>query len=172
ELIGEFDYVKRQYSASNGQVKLMPGLLVDGTQVIGYVKEDELETGMTYLFRGHWQTHPRYGQQFMFSSVGLSQPVGQRGTVNYLQRAPHFGAKRARKAWDLWGQDALEQVREKPQEVAAAIGMTEEQATEAAAWLKAHLYNEKVQRDLEELGLGRRQIDWAISKYGAAAPER
>lgn len=171
ELLGEFDYVQRQYAASDGQVKIMPGRLVDGTQVIGYVKEDCLETGMTYLFRGFWSHHPKYGPQFMFSSVGLSQPDGQRGTVNYLQRAPGFGAKRAHRAWELWGKDALETVREKPQEVAAAIGMTEQLATEAAAWLKAHLYQEQVQRDLEELGLGRRQIDWAISKYGAAAAE-
>lgn len=172
ELTGEFDFIQRKYPASDGQVKVLPALLVDGTQICGYCKEDELQTGVTYLFRGFWTSHERYGRQFNFHSYGITQPVGQRGTVAYLQRGPGIGRKRALQIWSLWGQDSLRKVRECPEEVAAAVaGITEERAREAAAYFTTHIDREIVTRDLEEIGLSKRQIEWAIGKWGARAAE-
>lgn len=176
ELTGEFDYIKRKYSASDGQIKILPGILADGTQVIGYCGEDELECGLTYLFRGYWTTHLKYGKQFAFHSFGISQPVGQRGTVAYLTRGPGIGTKRAQLIWEIYGQDALEAIRERPEEVAAKVkGLTTERAKEAAAYFQAHKDREIVTRDLEELLSGgsfpKRLIDKLIEKWGARAAE-
>jgi hypothetical protein len=66
----------------------------------------------------------------------------------------------------------LRKVRECPEEVAAAVaGITEERAREAAAYFTAHIDREIVTRDLEEIGLSKRQIEWAIGKWGARAAE-
>ena len=172
ELIGEYDYTERYYPASDGQIKILPGRLIDGTQVVGYCDEAQLQSGLTYLFRGYWKDDEKYGKQFLFHSVGLAQPVGERGTVAYLQRGPGIGRKRAVRLWELYGQDALEAVRDRPQEIAAALaGLTEEQATEAAAWFKVHKDREIVTRDLEEIGLTKRQQEQAIEKWGAGAAQ-
>ena len=176
ELTGEFEYIKRKYPASDGQIKILPGILADGTQVVGYCGEDELECGLTYLFRGFW-SETQWGKQFVFYSFGISQPVGQRGTVSYLTRGPGIGRKRAMQIWEKYGQDALEVVRERPKEVAAAIaGLTEAKATEAAAYFQAHKDREIVTRDLEELlsggGFPKKLIDKLIEKFGAKATEK
>ena len=133
------------------------------------MKEGELQAGLTYLFRGYWGEY-RGKKQFCFSSCGIAQPVGKRGTVAYLQRGPGIGAKRAEQLWAKYGQDALEAVRERPEEVAAAVaGLSLERAKEAAAYFKAHKDREAVERDLEEIGLTRKQQEAAIEKWGAKA---
>ena len=176
ELTGEFDYIKRKYPASDGQIKILPGVLVDGTQIVGYCGEDELECGLTYLFRGYW-AETKYGKQFNFHSFGIAQPVGQRGTISYLTRGPGIGSKRAKQIWDLYGQDSLDAIRERPEEVAAKVnGLTEQKAKEAAAYFKAHKDREIVTRDLEELlaggGFPKKLIDKLIEKWGAKAAEK
>jgi len=152
-------------------------LLVDGTTVKGRAREDELESGLTYLFRGYWSEHPKYGKQFAFYSFGVAQPVGQRGTIAYLTRGPGIGRKRAQTIWELYGQGSLDAIRDRPKEVAAKVkGLTEEKATEAATYFQAHKDREIVTRDLEELLAGghfpKRLIDRLIEKWGAKAAER
>ncbi len=175
ELSAEFDYEAHVFGKDEDRSII--GHLVDGTVVKGKAREGELETGLTYLFRGFWTEHPRYGKQFQFYSFGIAQPVGQRGTVAYLTRGPGIGRKRAQVIWELYGQDALEAIRERPEEVAAKVnGLTMERAKEAAAYFQAHKDREKVTRDLEELlsggGFPKRLIDKLIEKWGAKAAER
>ena len=176
EITGEFDYIKRQYAASDGQIKVLPGILIDGTQVVGYCREDELETGLTYLFMGLWK-ETKYGKQFNFHSFRLAQPSGKRGTIAYLQRGLGIGRKRAEQIWDLYGPGALEAIRSKPGDVAAAVkGLTPEKANEAAAYFQAHVALEATTKDLLELltGLGtpRKLVEKLIEKWGATAAER
>ena len=171
ELVAEYDYTERHYPASDGQVKILPGRLMDGTQVVGYCDEDQMQCGLTYLFRGYWSEY-RGQKQFQFHSVGIAQPVGQRGTIAYMQRGPGIGGKRARAIWDKYGQSSLEAIRERPEEIAASgLRITEEVAREAAAWFQSHKDREIVIRDLEEIGLSKRQQEWAIEQWGARAAE-
>ena len=172
ELVGEYDYTMWSYPGSDGQIKVLPGRLIDGTQVVGYVDEDQLQRGVTYLFRGVWVEHPKYGKQFIFQTCGIAQPIGERGTVNYLQRGPHIGEKRAKELWLKYGKDALEVVRERPEEIAAAIaGLTEEKAKEAAAWFNEHKDQERTVRGLEEMGLTKWQQKAVIAKWGSRSGE-
>jgi hypothetical protein len=175
ELTGEFDFIKRQYAQGEEQVKILPGILVDGTQVVGVVREDELECGLTYTFGGYWQ-ESKYGKQFHFSSVRLAQPSGKRGTIEYLKRGPNIGTKRAIQIWNTFGPGALEAIREKPGEVAAAVkGLTTEMAESAAAYFKEHIALETTTKELLELlaGLGvpRNLIQKLIERYGMKAAE-
>lgn len=175
ELTGIFDHERNVFGS--GDDRTIIGRLEDGTTVKGKAREDELVTGLTYLFRGVWAVHPKYGKQFAFHSIGVAQPIGQRGTVSYLTRGPGIGRKRAQQIWDRYGQSALEAIREKPEEVAAAIkGLTEQRAAEAAAYFRAHKDREIVERDLAELlsggGFPRRLPTKLIEKWGAKAAEK
>lgn len=172
ELSGIFDYEQNVFGKDEDRA--IVGRLEDSTTVRGKAREGELETGLTYLFRGFWTEHPRYGRQFQFHSFGVAQPVGQRGTVAYLTRGPGIGRKRAQQIWDIYGQGSLEAIRTNPSQVAAAIkGLTPEKAIAAAAYFQAHKDREIVTRDLEELlgggGFPRKLIDKLIEKWGARA---
>jgi hypothetical protein len=175
ELIGIFDYEQNVFDKNDDRAVV--GRLEDGATVRGKAREDELQTGLTFLFRGYWTEHPRYGKQFAFHSFGVAQPVGQRGTVAYLTRGPGIGHKRAQQIWEIYGQGALDAIRERPEDVAAKVkGITTDRAMEAAAYFKAHKDREIVTRDLEELlaggGFPRKLIDKLIEKWGARAAER
>ena len=175
ELNGIFDYEQNVFGRDDDRAVV--GRLEDSTTVQGKAREGELETGLTYLFRGYWTEHPRYGKQFRFHSFGVAQPVGQRGTVSYLTRGPGIGRKRAQQIWETYGQDSLDAIRDRPEEVAAKVnGLTEQKAKEAAAYFKAHKDREIVTRDLEELlgggGFPKNLIDKLIEKWGAKAAER
>jgi exodeoxyribonuclease V alpha subunit len=175
ELTGCFDYEKNVFGVADDRTVI--AVLECGTVVKGRAREGELQTGITYLFRGYWTDHPKYGKQFRFHSFGVSQPVGQRGTVSYLTRGPHIGRKRAMQIWELYGQDSLEVIRERPEEVAAKVsGLTEERTREAATYFKAHKDREIVERDLAELlgngGFPRRLPEKLIEVWGAKAAER
>ena len=64
ELLGEMDYEKNVFGQDEDRT--IVGVLADSSQVKGKAREGELETGLTYLFRGFWTEHPRYGKQFQF----------------------------------------------------------------------------------------------------------
>ena len=172
ELTGEFSFERNIFGIEDSRTII--GTLEGGTVVKGRAREGELESGLTYLFRGNFTSHPKYGRQFQFYSFSISQPAGQRGTVAYLQRGPGIGRKRALAIWEKWGQDSLRKVREAPDEVAAAIaGITEQKAKEAAAYFQSHIDREIVMRDLEELlsggGFPKKLIEKLIERFGAAA---
>lgn len=175
ELRGEFSREQNVFGRDDDRTVV--GRLDDGTQVKGRAREGELETGVTYLFRGFWREHERFGRQFNFYTFGVAQPVGQRGTIAYLTRGPGIGRKRALQIWELYGQDALDAIRDRPEEVAAKVsGLTTEKAKEAAAYFQSHKDREIVTRDLEELlsggGFPKRLIDKLIDRWGAKAAEK
>lgn len=174
ELTGIFDYERNVFGQDDDRTVIAK--LDDGTVVKGKAREGELECGLTYLFRGFWTTHERWGPQFQFYSFGVAQPAGQRGTVAYLSRGPGIGRKRAVLLWEIYGEQALDAIRNSPEEVAAKVkGLTTERAREAAAYFQAHKDREIVTRDLEELLSGghfpKRLIDKLIEKWGAKAAE-
>ena len=175
ELVGVFDYERCVFGHDDDRTVI--ACLENEVVVKGRAKEDELESGVTYLFRGYWTHHPKYGKQFAFHSFGVSQPAGKRGTISYLKRGPGIGTKRAEVIWDIYGQDALEAIRERPEEVAAKVkGLTTDRAKEAAAYFNAHKDQEIVERDLAELlgngGFPRRLPTKLIERWGAKAAER
>jgi len=174
EITGVLDYERNVFGADDDRTVI--AILADGTVVKGKARKGELEHDLTYLFRGYWTEHPRYGKQFAFHSFGVAQPAGKRGTVAYLSRGPGIGRKRAMQLWNLYGADAINAIRSNPEGVAAEInGLAAEKATQAAAYFQAHKDREVVTRDLEELLSGgrfpKRLIDRLIERWGAKAAE-
>jgi exodeoxyribonuclease V alpha subunit len=178
DLTAEFDFERNVFSNGAPEDRAIVGVLADGKTVVkGKARQGELETGLTYKFYGYWTEHPKYGRQFAFTSFTLAVPTGQRGTVAYLQRGPGIGRKRAMQIWDLFGADALEAIRTRPEEVAAKVsGLTPEKARKAAAYFQQHADLEKTTAELLDLfanrGMPRQTIERAIGHWGAKAAER
>ncbi len=172
EVIGEFDYERHVFG--RGDARTIIGTLEDGTVVKGRAAEGRLETGMPYRFYGHWTEHPKYGKQFAFQSFTLVQPSGERGTIQYLQRGPGIGRKRAVAIWAAFGEEALEVVRTQPGRVAEAVGLPEGKAIEAAAYFAALAGLEKVTIELADLlgnrGFPRTLAEALLGEFGNDAP--
>ena len=104
------------------------GLLIGSGDVI--VKTDcppnELITGLSYRFYGHWVEHERHGRQFQAKTYVRVQPHGKAGVIRYLTTTcvgHGVGHATAVTLWDKFGGDAVRILREQP-EVAAAADIT------------------------------------------------
>jgi len=126
--------------------------------VRAHIPDDEqLDAGLTYRFYGYWKDHPKYGKQFESRTHVRSQPFGQQGVVRYLQLAPHIGRATADKLWERFGSDAVRILRETPEVAAAAVGgrFKDEQAVDAARWLRQEAAIEACTIELTDLLAGR-----------------
>jgi exodeoxyribonuclease V alpha subunit len=172
ELTGEFDFERHVFG--RGDARTIIGTLEDGTVVKGRAIEGRLETGMPYRFYGYWTEHPKYGKQFAFQSFTLVAPSGERGTIQYLQRGPGIGRKRAIAIWAAFGEEALEVVRTQPRRVAEAVGLPEGKAIEAAAYFVSLAGLEKVTIELADLlgnrGFPRALAEQLLGEFGNDAP--
>lgn len=172
ELIAEFDFERHVFG--RGESRMVIGDLCDGRVVKGRAAEGALETGLTYRFYGQWTRHPKYGQQFAFSSFTQALPAGQRGTVAYLQRCRGIGRKRALKIWEKFNSESLTVLKDRPAEVAEAVGIKEEVAVEAAEFFRRIERIEGITIELTELlagkGFPRRLVETVIGEWGAEGP--
>lgn len=173
ELIGTFDFERNVFGCD--EERTIIGALSDGRMVKGKARDGQLETGLSYRFYGAWTKHPKYGSQFVFHSVALAMPNGRKGTIAYLQRVRGIGRKRAEVLWDKFGAESINAIREKPDEVALAIGVDRKVIDEAVAYFDAIKSREQVTIALEDLltnrGMPRSLNDLLIQKYGATAAD-
>lgn len=139
--------------------------------------EDELKTGLSYRFYGHWTTHARHGKQFVAKTFVRAKPHGEAGTLRYLCEAPNIGPLTARKLWEKFQADAMRILRDEPEVAVAAVGgqFTVEKAKAAGAWLKKEEAIEHCTIDLMELldkrGFPKNTGKKAIQLWGNRAAE-
>lgn len=88
--------------------------------------------GEEYEWTGAWQTDPRWGRQFAFTSARLLLPETSAGIVRYLSRTTkHIGEATARAIVDLYGNESLNVLRDCPARVADEVrGISPERARE------------------------------------------
>lgn len=140
----------------------------------GSADEFELEEGLTYRFYGRYTEHPKWGRQFHFQTFTVATPHGKRGVVSYLQHAPGIGKAIAEALWAEFGTDAVEKLRETPEECAAEIPrLSVEAAIGAAKFLAEHQALENCSIDLVELfasrGFPKRLVKEATKAWGNQA---
>jgi exodeoxyribonuclease V alpha subunit len=172
ELVGEFDFERNIFGQGDG--RKIVGVLADGKVVTGYANEGTLESGLTYRFWGWWVKHPRYGDQFNFHYFEVCRPVGEVGTIKYLQRVKGIGRRRAALIWDKFGPECLQVLKEDPEQVADKIpGLTIEAAKLGAEYFKRIEYLEQTTIELIELlgsrGFPQRLIPMLIDEHGSEA---
>lgn len=102
----------------NGSLQIAQEAGVVGNEIAikGNWESSELRPGMTYRFYGRFQEY-RGGQQFNFTSFVDVAAHDEEGVIAYIEAAGKgsgVGVGTARKAWDLWGSDAVRTIRENP----------------------------------------------------------
>ena len=102
-------------------------------------------------------------------------PLGERGVVRYLSRAPNIGPATAAKLWTAFGSRAVRVLRETPDKAAGVSfpHLTREKAAEASVYLAEHAAAEDCMIDLAELldgrGLPRVLSKMAMQTWGNRA---
>jgi exodeoxyribonuclease V alpha subunit len=133
-----------------------------------------LTVGVAYRFLGSWSSHPKYGDQFVFTTFVRDTPSGHTGVTKYLTEvAPGVGQRRADLLWSLFGSEAVAVLRSDPGRVVAAGILTEATAQEASEALAAAAALERTKIDLFTLFAGHgfpgRLIQACIDEWGARA---
>ena len=149
--------------------------LTDGASAIGPGTADQFTTGQLYRFLGRW-TDGRYGDDFKFETFVKDAPLARGAVMKSLaDTCRHIGRATAEKLFDKFGGDAVRQLREEPEAVAAAGLLTADAAREAAADLARFAALERTKIELFGLfaarGFHGKAIDRAIGLFGAKAPE-
>lgn len=146
----------------------------------------ELRQGLAYRFFGHWKDYrnPRSGlteRQFNFNSFVESAPAGRDAIAAYIAAAGEghgLGQSRARKLFDLFGEDAVKILREEPARAAEALtkarlSIDPESCLAIAEILRGKQETEAVQIELTSLlagrGFPRTTTRNAIQRWGAKA---
>ena len=110
----------------------------------------ELESGFPYIFFGRWQEYrrkpskwdkvngtPEVEMQFHAKTWRKQKPYDKAGVKKWLKKAPGIGEAVSAKLWELYGPDAIQRVKESPEQTAGEVGsgFTVEKAKMAAAHL-------------------------------------
>ena len=152
------------------------GLLADGTAVKGTMLSPQV--GLEYTFRGQWEHHPRWGDQFAFTDYRASYPTDLDAVRAYLsENCKWIGPEISTHLVDTYGKDTLAVCKESPERVASEIqGITLGRANEVAAMLQNNEDNEKLQLAITDLlggtKVNRRATSQILETWGQDAPAR
>lgn len=190
ELTGTFCNERHRWeSTREGESDTIVGAINSSGSLIsirGQADRLELRQGLAYRFFGHWKDyrHPRTGlteRQFNFNSFVESAPAGREAIAAYISAAGEglgIGPQRARKLFDLFGEDAVKVLREEPQRAAEALTKARLSVDPAMCFgiaeiLRSKQATEAVQIELTSLlagrGFPRTTTRNAIQRWGAKA---
>ena len=145
-----------------------------GITIKGEASESQLRPGLTYRFYGHYHTHHKHGEQFVFTAFTVEQPAGEDAVVAYLQQCKGVGPAIARRLWDNYGSNAIAALRTNPAKAADEVkGLKPEIAKAAAEFLQQFEGIERVKTDILGLlsgrGFPKKTVDHAIKAWGSDA---
>jgi exodeoxyribonuclease V alpha subunit len=158
------------------QANFLIGVLDDGSTVKGNMLSPQV--GLEYAFRGRWERHPRWGEQFAFTDYRASYPTDLEAVRSYLmENCKWIGPEISRRLVKAYGKETLAVCKEDPDRVAGEIaGLTPRRAKEIAAMLRNNEANEKLQLALKDLlggtKVSRRAANQILEKWGQDAPAR
>lgn len=82
----------------------------------GTMETETLVSGIDTILEGEWVTS-KYGRQFKFRTASVPAPNGRKGTITFLQLAPGVGPVLATRAWEEYGEAAIDRAIADPAEV-------------------------------------------------------
>lgn len=106
------------------------------TTVVG-VFPSTLNSGTTFIARGEWRNHPKFGRQFNARSITETAPTGREAILRYLGSGviKGFGPKLAERIVDHFGEDALAVLDNEPNRLLEVQGIGSKKLSEIlAAW--------------------------------------
>ena len=98
------------------------------------------KSGMTFLFRGEWKTHPSYGEQFSFFDCTEEVPENEAGIREFLASGVirGIGPKMAEAIVKKFGKDTLNIIEKEPQRLTEVDGIGEAKAKGIIEGYRAH----------------------------------
>ncbi len=96
--------------------------------------------GRSYRLTGEWTVHPRYGEQFAFSSAQELEPTTKEGIASFLCSGVirGIGPSAAAKIVRHFGEDTLRVIREEPERLTEVSGIGEVKAKAIATGYQEH----------------------------------
>ena len=125
----------------------------------------ELNEDDTYLFYGEGVKHPRYGFQFQVENYEKVKPTDRDGVIEFLSSDlfPGVGEKLAKNIVDTLGNDTLNIILEKPEELNLVPKLTKRVADKIVRILKKFEESHDIIVYLNDLGFNTKE---ALSIYG------
>lgn len=158
------------------QANFVIGVLENGTTVKGNMLSPQV--GLEYAFRGRWERHPRWGEQFAFADYRASYPTDLDAVRSYLmENCKWIGPETSKRLVTTYGKETLAVCKAEPDRVASEIpGITHRRAAEIAAMLRNNEANENLQLALKDLlggtKVNRGAVNQILEKWGQDAPAR
>lgn len=156
------------------QANFLIGVLDDGTTVKGNLLSPQV--GIEYAFKGRWERHPKWGEQFAFTDYRASYPTDLAAIQCYLvDNCKWIGPQVSKRLVNTYGKETLAVCKADPDRVAKETqGLTLRRAKEIAAMLRNNEANENLQLALKDIFGGtrvsRRAVGRIIEKWGQEAP--
>ncbi|MCQ2553148.1 MAG: ATP-dependent RecD-like DNA helicase [Clostridia bacterium] len=127
--------------------------------------------GRTYKLTGEWKNHPKYGEQFAFSSFEEIMPSGADAIRAFLSSGiiHGIGPISARAIVKKFGDDTLRIIEEEPERLAEVNGIGKSKANAIAEGYAAQRIFANVVMDLSKLGIETPVALKLFRQYGASA---
>lgn len=182
ELVAVFEGYRQQWKRDDGftetaifqaSEEMATGNLLIHT-LKGTTPVNAFTPGLTYRFWGRWTSHPRYGDQFFVETFLEETPATPSAICLYLEQCKGIGHVSARMIFDNFGEKSVEALRERPNEVAAAVPrLTMDQCREASVLLKSKHKTERAKMEMmtlvHKLGVPSKAVDQALTLWGSQA---
>jgi len=130
--------------------------------------------GARVRLSGRWGDHKTHGKQFEFDLLERLAPADRAGLVKYLasDRFAGIGPKLAERIVDALGPNALDEVLEHPEKLAAVKGLRPAVREGLVASVMSELGGHRAQVFLRGLGLGPWQSNAVVRALGNDSEER
>ena len=177
ELLIIFDCERYRFSNDDGDVIIGTAVGADGNPVTIKAPEptEGFRPGLSYRLLGKWSMY-RDKKQFQANSAVSVRPFNREGITEYLTQCPHIGRVKSLAAWEKWGQQAVQELREgDAEESAMLLKLSVDQMHDVKEYLEAHKRREQSEIELVDLitghGLPKKTVRRCIDEWGTAAAE-
>ena len=129
------------------------------------------KTGTTYLLKGEFRVHPKYGEEFSFSHAEETLPTSESGIQEFLASGTikGIGPKTAASIVRKFGDDTLEIIESDPDRLTEVDGIGRKKAVQIAESYSAHREFAEVALAFSEFGLTSSQALRLYVNYGKDA---
>ncbi|MGI6721619.1 MAG: ATP-dependent RecD-like DNA helicase [Anaerovoracaceae bacterium] len=130
-------------------------------------------TGRSYLIRGDFTVHKKYGEQFAFREAEEVMPATTDGIISFLSSGilKGIGPKAARAIVAMFGEETFDVIEKEPEKLKKVSGIGEKKADAIAEAFRQHREFAEVSMFFQQYGIGGEQALRLYREYGAATIE-
>jgi len=166
ELILEATLERVRFKKPDSNWQILTTRTPDGKVTITGCFSD-LQEGTLYSFKGRFETHERYGPQFIAADYDEIMPRDENGIITYLtHRIKGVGHNKALKIVHKFGTDTFDIIKNDHEKLMTINGVSENLAESIKSQLEFISEESGVKLKLTKLGLTRYQVDRLYDELG------